>query len=155
MHKCNNPLPLSPCSGGLELQRHCLARDRPNKTDSLFSSFSGRNLDIEIVNDYGLEQLVHFPTRERITLYLISISLPGQFVDIHSPDRLSDHDMVSGTLKMIFIPVKKPKGKVCGYQKGDCESWLFFFLEKYSNYFADFTCWLPGERSLPFGLLFF
>ena len=40
-------------------------------------------------------------------------------------------------------------------QKGDCESWLFFFLEMYSKYFDDFTCWLPGERSLPFGLLFF
>ena len=108
----------------------------------------------EIVNDYGLEQLVHFPTRERNTLDLISNSFPGQFVDIHSPDRLSEHDMVSGTLKVIILPVKKPKRKVCGYQKGDCESCLFFFLEKYSNYFGNFTCWLPGERLLPFGLLF-
>ena len=55
---------------------------------------------IEIMNDYGLEQLVHFPTRERNTLDLIITSLPGQFVDIHSPDRLSDHDIVSGTLKV-------------------------------------------------------
>ena len=26
MHKGNNPPPLSPCSGGLKLWRHCLAR---------------------------------------------------------------------------------------------------------------------------------
>ena len=35
--------------------------------------------------------------------YLILTSLPGQFVDIHSPDKLSDHDIVSRTLK-IAIP---------------------------------------------------
>ena len=50
---------------------------------------------IEIMNDYGLEQLVHFSTRERNTLDLIVTSLPGHFFDIHSPDRLSDHDIVS------------------------------------------------------------
>ena len=70
---------------------------------------------IEILNDYGLEQLVHFPTRERNTLDLIITSLPGQFVDIHSPDRLSDHDIVSGTLKVVIPPTKKPKRKVYRY----------------------------------------
>ena len=45
----------------------------------------------------GLEQLVHFPTREKNTLDLILTSLPGQFQEIHSPDKLSDHDVVSGT----------------------------------------------------------
>ena len=38
---------------------------------------------------------MHFPTRERNTLDLIITSLPGQFVDIHPPDRLSDYDIVS------------------------------------------------------------
>ena len=57
-----------------------------------------------IMNDYGLEQLVPFPSRERNTLDLIITSLPGQFVDIHSPDRLSDHDIVSGTLKVVIPP---------------------------------------------------
>ena len=75
------------------------------------SSSEGEIL-IEIMNDYGLEQLVHFPTRERNTLDLIITSLPGQFVDIHSPDRLSDHDIVSGTLKVVIPPIKKPKRKV-------------------------------------------
>ena len=78
---------------------------------------------IEIMNDYGLEQLVHFPTRERHILDLTITSLPGQFVDIHSPDRLSDHDIVSGTLKVVIPPpIKKPKTKVYRYQKGDYES---------------------------------
>ena len=78
---------------------------------------------IEIMNDYGLEQLVHFPTRERNTLDLIITSLPGQFIDNHSPDRLSDHDIVSGTLEVVTPPpLKKPKRKVYRYQKGDYES---------------------------------
>ena len=86
---------------------------------------------IEIMNDYGLEQLVHFPTRERNTLDLIITSLPGQFVDIHSPDRLSDRDIVSGTLKVVIPPIKKPKRKVYRYQKGDYES-----MRKYTLKFA-------------------
>ena len=50
------------------------------------------------MNDHGLEQMVHFPTREKNTLDLILTILPGQFQDVHSPDKLSDHDIVSGTL---------------------------------------------------------
>ena len=67
---------------------------------------------------------MHFPTRERNTSDLIITSLPGQFVDIHSPDRLSDHDIVSGTLKVVIPPppIKKPKRKVYRYQKGDYDS---------------------------------
>ena len=98
---------------------------------------------IEIMNDYGLEQLVNFPTRERNTLDLIITSFPGQFVHIHSPDRLSDHDIVSGTLKVVIPPppIKKPKRKVYRYQKGDYESMkkdtLKFEKEKYFNGHSD------------------
>ena len=74
------------------------------------------------MNDHDLEQLVHFLTREKNTLDLIPTSLPGQFKDIHSPDKLSDHDIVSGTLKVIIPPIKKPRRKVYLYQKGDIES---------------------------------
>ena len=56
---------------------------------------------IEILNDHHLEQLVHFPTREKNTLNLIITSLPSQFLDIQSPDGLSDHDIDSGTLKIV------------------------------------------------------
>ena len=60
------------------------------------------------MNDHGLEQMVHFPTREKNILDLILTTLPGQFQDVHSPDKLSDHDIVSGTLK-IFIPPPPPQ----------------------------------------------
>ena len=114
--------------------------DRLNKSGSPLSPSEGEIL-IEIMNDYGLEQLVHFPTRERNTLDLIITSLPGQFVDIHSPDRLSDHDIVSGTLKVVIAPIKKPKRKVYRYQKGDYESMrkdtLNFAKEKYFNGHSD------------------
>ena len=58
------------------------------------------------MNDHGLEQMVHFPTQEKNTLDLFLTTLPGQFQDIHSPDKLGDHDIVSGNLK-IFIPPNK------------------------------------------------
>ena len=44
---------------------------------------------------------MNFPTREENTLDLNLTSLPGQFQEIHSPDKLSDHDMVAGTLKVL------------------------------------------------------
>ena len=68
---------------------------------------------IDIMNDHGLEPLVHFPTREKNTLDLILTPLPSQFQEIHSPDKFSDYDFVSGTLK---IPLKKkPRRKVYLY----------------------------------------
>ena len=42
-----------------------------------------------------------------------------EFQDVHSPDKLSDHDIVSGTLKIFIPPIKKPRRKVYLYQKGD------------------------------------
>ena len=50
---------------------------------------------IAIMNDHGLEQMIHFPTREKNTLDLILTTLPGQFQDVHSPDKLNDHIMTS------------------------------------------------------------
>ena len=79
--------------------------DRLNKSGLMLSQSEGQML-IDIMNDHGLEQLVHFPTREKNTLDLILTSLPGQFQEIHCPDKLSDHHVVSGTLK-VYIPPKK------------------------------------------------
>ena len=53
------------------------------------------------MNDHELEQLVHFPTSKN-TLDIIMTSVPAQFVDIHSPDRLSDRGIVSRTFKVII-----------------------------------------------------
>ena len=73
--------------------------------------------NVVMLSGYGLEQLVHFPTRERNTFDLIITSLPGQFVDIHSPDRLSDHGIVSGTLKVVIPPLKNLRGKYIDISK--------------------------------------
>ena len=95
--------------------------DRLNKSSSMLSQSEGQML-IDIMNDHGLEQLVHFPTRKKNTLDLILTSLPGQFQEIHSPDKLSDQNVASGTLKVYIPPKKKPRRKVYLYHKGDFES---------------------------------
>ena len=96
---------------------------------------------IDIMNDHGLEQMVHFPTREKNTLGLILTTLAGQFQDDHSPDKLHNHDIASGTLKLFILPIKKPRRKVYLYQKGDYESMrkdtLEFAKEKYFNGHSD------------------
>ena len=82
-----------------------------------------------------MEQLVHFRTREKNTLDLIIASLPSQYFYIQSPDSLSDHFIVSGTLKIVILPITKPRRKVYRYQKGDYESMrscaLRFAKERY------------------------
>ena len=92
--------------------------DRLNKSGSALSRSEGQML-IDIMNNHSLEQLVHFPTPEKNTLDLLLSSLPGQFQDIHSPDKLSDHDIVAGTFKSCHSPIKKLRRKVFLYQKGD------------------------------------
>ena len=49
---------------------------------------------IDIMNDHDLEQLVHFQTKERKALDFILTSLPSQFQDINSPDKLRYHDVI-------------------------------------------------------------
>ena len=75
------------------------------------------------------------------TLDLLLTFLSGQFQDIHSQDTLSDHDIVAGTLKVVILPIKKPRRKVYLYQKGDYESMrkdaLEFAKEKYFNGYPD------------------
>ena len=110
-HK-GNKLPSVPVLGDFNF-KDIAWPDRLNKSGSMLLQSEGQIL-IDIMNDHGLEQLVHFPTREKNTLDLILISLPDQFQEIHSPDKLSDHDVVSGT----YIPHKqKPRKKVYLYKK--------------------------------------
>ena len=138
INKGNKP-PLIHVLGDLNF-RDIVWPDRLSKSGSSLSQTEGQIL-IDIMNDHGLEQLVNFPTKERNTLDLILTSLPGQFVDIHSPDKLSDHDIVSGTLKIAIPPIKKPRRKVYRYQKGDYESMraetLKFAKERYFNGYSD------------------
>ena len=95
--------------------------DRLSKSDTMLSQSEGQIL-LDKRNDHGLEQMVRFPTRDKNTLDLILTSLPGQFEDIHSPDKLSDHDIVLGSLKIYIPPAKKPRRKVYSYQKGYYET---------------------------------
>ena len=117
--------------------------DRLNKSGSMLSQSEGQML-IGIMNDRGLEQLVHFPTREKNTLDLILTSLPGQFQEIIFPDKLSDHDVVSGTLNVYISPKTKPRRKVYLYQKGDFESMRKdasdFAKDRYFNGYWDNRC---------------
>ena len=82
---------------------------------------------------------------------LILTSLPGQFQDIHSPDKLSDHDIVSGTLKVIIPPIKKPLKSLYLYQKGNFESMrkdaFEFAKEKYFSGHSD-TRWVEENFDL-------
>ena len=114
--------------------------DRLNKSGAALSQSEGKIL-IDTMNNHDLEQLVHFLTREKNTLDLIFTSLPGQFQDIHSQYKLNDHGIVSGTLKVIIPPIKKPRRKVYLYQKGDFESMrkdaFEFAKEKYFNGHSD------------------
>ena len=72
---------------------------------------------------------------------LILTSLPGKFQEIHSPDKLSDHDVVSGALKVYIPPKKKPRRKVYLYHKGDFESMKKdasdFAKDRYFNGYSD------------------
>ena len=52
--------------------------DRLSKSGSTLSQSEGQIL-IDIMNDHGLEQMVHFPTQEKNTLDLILTTLPGCF----------------------------------------------------------------------------
>ena len=79
--------------------------------------------------------------KKKIQLDLLLTSLLGQFQDIHSPDKPSDHDIVAGTLKVVILPIKKPRRKVNLYQKGDYESTrkdaFKFAKEKHFNDYPD------------------
>ena len=93
------------------------------------------------MDDRGLKQMIPFPTPDKNTLDLIRTSLPGQFQDIHSPDKRSDRDIVSGLLRIFSPHIKKPWRKVYSYQKGDFETMrkdaLRFANEKYFNGHSD------------------
>ena len=67
---------------------------------------------LDIMNDHGALPY----SRKKNTLDLLLTSLPGQFPDVHSLDKLSDYDIVAGILKVVIPPMKKPRRKVYLYQ---------------------------------------
>ena len=101
--------------------------DRLNKSGSTLSQSEGQIL-IDIMYDHGLEQMVHFPTREKNTLDLILTTLPGQFKDVHSPDKFSDHGIVSGTFKNFHPPSKETSEKGVSIS----ERWLWIYDKRHT-----------------------
>ena len=72
---------------------------------------------IEIMNDYGLEQLVPFPTRERNTLDLIITSLRVNLLAFTPPTGSVIIKIVSGTLKVVIPPLKNLRGRCIDIRK--------------------------------------
>ena len=95
----------------------------PDQLDHIKSQHKGKKLpSVHVLGDFNFREIV-WPARlskpgsmlsqsegqilldimgDKKILDLILTSLPGQFQDIHSSDKLSDHDIVSGFLR-IFI----------------------------------------------------
>ena len=94
---------------------------RRNKNGTPLSPSEGK-LFLDIIHDHNLEQLVNFPTREQNTLDLILTTLPGLTENVHSLDKISDHDILACSLKIYQPPKKKAKRKFYLYSKGDYEA---------------------------------
>ena len=83
----------------------------------LFKNNKMASTEFKLYGKY-IKILVNFPTPEKKTLDLILTSLPGQFQEVHSPDKPSDHDIVGGILNLVVPLRKKPRQKVYLYQNG-------------------------------------
>ena len=80
--------------------------DRPNKNKTMLSQSDGRVL-IDIMNDHGLEQLIHFPTREENTLDLIITSIyPVNFRTYTLQKNSVTMILLQGPLKLSSLPRK-------------------------------------------------
>ena len=95
--------------------------DRLNKSGSALSQMEGQML-IDIINNHGLEQLVHFPTREKKYI---------GFITHFSSWSVSGYSLTGQTqwswyccwnFESCHSPIKKPWRKGYLYQKGDYES---------------------------------
>ena len=97
--------------------------DRRNKSGSALSQLEGQML-IDIMNDQGLEQLVYFPTREKIYwIYYALLFLASFRIFTHRTNCV--HYIVAGTLKVVIPPPphkETSEKRVFIYQKGDYES---------------------------------
>lgn len=115
-----------------------------NKNGGSLSQSDGMVL-IDALNEHGLQQMVNFPTRGENCLDLFLTSMPGQIHNVHSPDKLSDHDVVACSLR-ICVPRKKvnPR-KIYLLSKGNFKDMrsdaLRFSREKFFNGHS-------GKRSL-------
>ena len=64
-----------------------------------------------------MEQLIDFPKRGDNILDLVLSTMPGQIHDIHSPDQLSDHEVVACSLSVYIKSTQTPRRKYFLYNK--------------------------------------
>ena len=76
---------------------------------------------VDILNEFSLDQLVDFPTRNTNILDLIISSVPRIYSKVFSLDRFSDHDIVAALID-IHLKFKQPKRKIYLYHKGDYDT---------------------------------
>ena len=74
--------------------------DRLNKSGSALSQSGGQMLIDNMIMVWS--KWCTSPLEKKYIRFITS--LPGQFQDIHSPDKLSDHNIVAGTLKVVIPP---------------------------------------------------
>ena len=87
--------------------------DRRNKSGVALSQSEGQML-IDIMNDHGLEQLVHFPPRKKYIGFITHFSSWSVSGYSRTGDKLRDHDIVAGTVKVVISPIKN-LGKMSVY----------------------------------------
>ena len=94
---------------------------------------------IHIMNDHGLEQLVHFPTREKNTLDLLLLFLVSFRISHQTNSAIMI--LLLELQKFSSPSIQKPLRKVYIYQKGDYESMrndaFEFAKEEYFNGYPD------------------
>ena len=92
------------------------------------------------MNDFSLNQLVNFPTRNTNILDLIITSTPGLYSNIFSLDKFSDHDVIAGVLDF-KLKIKGTKRKIFLYHRADVDSMkkktVQFSKEQYFNGFQN------------------
>ena len=96
--------------------------DRVNKSGSSLSQLEGQKL-VDNMNDQGLEQLVHYLTREGNTLDLIMTFLPAQFVEIHSPDSPQWLWHCFWNIESSYSPIKNLGGRSIVIKRVIMNSW--------------------------------
>lgn len=91
---------------------------KTGKNGKVLSQTDGQAF-VDILNDHHIEQLIDFPTRGENVLDLMLTTLPSQICDINSPDKLSDHEVISCNLCVFTKPTKTVKCKFYLYNKGN------------------------------------
>ena len=88
----------------------------------------------DLLDDYGLSQLVNFVTRpaSEAILDLVLTSNPNLLTNISSSSGISDHDIVSFDLSVSPKIHRKPPRKLWQYRKSETKS-----LEKYLTEFTE------------------